>query len=117
MIARFEKGLAGVKLKDRVHLEVNGLDVHDFVYPRKRTLDHPKYDCTAVVHHRGDTLRAGHYVTYLREDILVGKGSRWVIYDDEVVSPVREFEEIMVSRQAGSLTSSSTNLVRALIAT
>ena len=72
MVGRFVKGPAGAKLKDRVHFEVDGLDVHDFVHPKKRTLEHPKYDCTAVLHHRGDTMKAGHYVTYLREQTLDG---------------------------------------------
>lgn len=97
MIARFENGPDGVKFKDRVHFEVDGLDVHEFVHPRRRTLDHPKYDCRAVIHHLGDTLRSGHYVTYLREEKSDEEESRWVLYNDEVVLLVGDQAEIMVS--------------------
>ena len=99
IIARFGSGPDGTKLKDRVHFEIDGLDMHTFIHPKKRTLKHSKYSCMAALHHRGNERRAGHNETYLREQLLNRKDidTRWVLYNDGVVSAVRAENEIMVS--------------------
>lgn len=82
-----------------MYFESDGLDLHKFIHPKKRTVKHSKYSCTAVVHHRGETMKAGHYVAYIREQLLDRKDTdtRWCLYDDRFVSAVPREDDIMVS--------------------
>ncbi|CAF9919320.1 hypothetical protein IMSHALPRED_004591 [Imshaugia aleurites] len=53
------------------------------------------YDCRAVIYHRGDDLRAGRYVAYVRESLRDEESQQWILYDDEVMS-IAQQQDVMV---------------------
>ena len=72
-LVRFEYGPIKNRINDPVEFAVDGLDMYEHVHPEMRATN-TRYDCRAVVHHRGGTMRAGHFVVYIQEELADGLG-------------------------------------------
>ena len=83
-LSRFEG--TTTKIRDQVSFQVDGLNIHKFVLLEMRGDQSHLYDCRAVIHHRGDDLRAGHYVAYVRESLRDEESQQWILCHDEVMS-------------------------------
>ena len=93
---RFESGPTGQKISQQISFNEDGLNMYGWVHPDMRSGTKNLYDCCAVVHHRGDTMKSGHYVIYVREDKVDEEGTRWVLYNDSQAS-VATWAQIIVS--------------------
>lgn len=92
-LSRFEE--TTTKIQDQVSFQVDGLNIHKCVLPEMRGDQSLLYDCRAVIYHRGDDLRAGRYVAYVRESLRDEESQQWILYDDEVMS-IAQQQDVMV---------------------
>ncbi len=88
-IGRFANGHEGNKVTEKIRSPVQGLDMRRWAHPSGCVGRHWVYNYVAVLHHRGTTLRAGHYVCHVRE------GGEWILYNDKVESRVPEGETMV----------------------
>ena len=59
-INRFEQSGKGSKHLSNVNFDINGLDMQEFTIGAGRIDTSSEYNCRAVIHHRGTTMRSGH---------------------------------------------------------